>query len=328
MDNIFYSIRNGKNPKYSYYLKSYFLRLLPLKAICRKRLNKILAQANTRSDKNYINDRVNYYNRLIEPVKLPEGSPCLNELKLQKKGKVYYFDSFEYLRYFPENLQWNYCFGDINFMPDTPSIVKSRPIHNQSANAILLNLNKVRHFIFVKDKIPFEKKMDKVIFRGKVNEGKTKRIAFFNKYFGNPLCDLGDTSRNGNPAWRTGKKTIAEHLRYKFILALEGNDVASNLKWVMRPWRRGARPLPRWLHAPESLRAGQPRDCAFPHDRHRPHLPRRTPDHGAGAEFVVPAHGAQSPAVHRPVALCGVGFRALPGDAFPPARPRFVADRL
>ena len=233
MDNIFYSIRNGKNPKYSYYLKSYFLRLLPLKAICRKRLNKILAQANTRSDKNYINDRVNYYNRLIELVKLPEGSPCLNELKLQKKGKVYYFDSFEYLRYFPENLQWNYCFGDINFMPDTPSIVKSRPIHNQSANAILLNLNKVRHFIFVKDKIPFEKKMDKVIFRGKVNEGKTKRIAFFNKYFGYPLCDLGDTSRNGNPAWRTGKKTIAEHLRYKFILALEGNDVASNLKWVM-----------------------------------------------------------------------------------------------
>ena len=233
MDNIFYSIRNGKNPKYSYYLKSYFLRLLPLKAICRKRLNKILAQTDTRSDKNYIHDRVNYYNRLAEPVKLPEGSPHLNELKLQKKGKAYYFDSFEYLRYFPENLQWNYCFGDINFMPDTPSIVKSRPIHNQSANAILLNLNKVRHFIFVKDKIPFEKKMDKVIFRGKVNEGKTKRIAFFNKYFGNPLYDLGDTSRNGNPAWRTGKKTIAEHLRYKFILALEGNDVASNLKWVM-----------------------------------------------------------------------------------------------
>ena len=69
MDNIFYSIRNGKNPKYSYYLKSYFLRLLPLKAIYRKRLNKILAQTDTRSDKNYINDRVNYYNRLAEPVK-------------------------------------------------------------------------------------------------------------------------------------------------------------------------------------------------------------------------------------------------------------------
>lgn len=27
--------------------------------------------------------------------------------------------------------------------------------------------------------------------------------------------------------------TIGEHLQYKFILTLEGNDVASNLKWVM-----------------------------------------------------------------------------------------------
>lgn len=31
----------------------------------------------------------------------------------------------------------------------------------------------------------------------------------------------------------TDKKTIREHLDYKFIIALEGNDVASNLKWVM-----------------------------------------------------------------------------------------------
>ena len=29
------------------------------------------------------------------------------------------------------------------------------------------------------------------------------------------------------------KNTIREHLYYKFIIALEGNDVASNLKWVM-----------------------------------------------------------------------------------------------
>lgn len=27
--------------------------------------------------------------------------------------------------------------------------------------------------------------------------------------------------------------TIGEHLDYKFIMSLEGNDVASNLKWVM-----------------------------------------------------------------------------------------------
>lgn len=54
-------------------------------------------------------------------------------------------------------------------------------------------------------------------------------------YFHHPMCDLGDVSKNtADPAeWRTEKKTINEHLDYKFIMALEGIDVASNLKWVM-----------------------------------------------------------------------------------------------
>ena len=49
------------------------------------------------------------------------------------------------------------------------------------------------------------------------------------------MCDLGDVSKNTTDPkeWQTEKKTIQEHLDYKFILALEGNDVASNLKWVM-----------------------------------------------------------------------------------------------
>ena len=56
------------------------------------------------------------------------------------------------------------------------------------------------------------------------------------KYFQHPLCDLGDIGRynDGLPtAWKTPKMTIKEHLKYKFIMALEGNDVASNLKWIM-----------------------------------------------------------------------------------------------
>ena len=35
------------------------------------------------------------------------------------------------------------------------------------------------------------------------------------------------------PQWHSEKLTIGEHLDYKFIMSLEGNDVASNLKWVM-----------------------------------------------------------------------------------------------
>jgi RNase adaptor protein for sRNA GlmZ degradation len=48
------------------------------------------------------------------------------------------------------------------------------------------------------------------------------------------MCDCGVVDKEcKNPNWKTPKKTIKQHLDYKFIMALEGNDVASNLKWVM-----------------------------------------------------------------------------------------------
>ena len=54
-------------------------------------------------------------------------------------------------------------------------------------------------------------------------------------FFHHPMFDCGVVGRNeGCPdEWMREKKTIREHLDYKFIMALEGNDVASNLKWVM-----------------------------------------------------------------------------------------------
>ncbi len=39
-----------------------------------------------------------------------------------------------------------------------------------------------------------------------------------------PLCDLQDTY--------TGM-SLYDHLHYRYIMALEGNDVATNLKWIM-----------------------------------------------------------------------------------------------
>ena len=68
-----------------------------------------------------------------------------------------------------------------------------------------------------------------------LNYLKTSRKKFMEMYFHHPMCDLGDVSKNTTDPkeWQTEKKTIKEHLDYKFILALEGNDVASNLKWVM-----------------------------------------------------------------------------------------------
>ena len=56
---------------------------------------------------------------------------------------------------------------------------------------------------------------------------------FYEKYFHNPLCVLGQVNNNGNQEWIKPKISIGEHLKNKFILSLEGNDVATNLKWIM-----------------------------------------------------------------------------------------------
>ena len=138
-------------------------------------------------------------------VQLPSSAPHLSEHKMSKQ-KVYFFDTYQYTRWFSDQFQWGFCPGDVTFVPDYPSIVKSRPLTDDNANSIVMKLDKVRHFIFVEE-----------------------------MYFHHPMCDLGDVSKNTtDPAeWRTEKKTINEHLDYKFIMALEGIDVASNLKWVM-----------------------------------------------------------------------------------------------
>ena len=111
-------------------------------------------------------------------------------------------------------------------------ITKSRPIYGNNENNILLNLDKARHFVSVKDAANYAEKKNVMIGRTRVFQ--EHRIKFYEEYFANPLCDLGQVNKNGgNPDWIKPKISIHEHLKNKFILSLEGNDVATNLKWIM-----------------------------------------------------------------------------------------------
>lgn len=232
-NKLLYHFRSGKNPKFVYYIVNY-LRLLTPKWACRLFLHHELKSGGYgRNDYAYIRDRVDYYNKLQSGCTLPAGALPLKAHHL-KKPKVYFFDTYMYLRFFPQNLRWGFCPGDVTFVPAYPSVVKSRPITGDNANSVVMKLDKVRHFIFVDDKKAFTGKKDMVIFRGKVI-GKPARTRFMEMYVGNPMCDLGAVDKDMRipEEWRHPKKTIREHLDYKFIMALEGNDVASNLKWVM-----------------------------------------------------------------------------------------------
>ena len=53
-----------------------------------------------------------------------------------------------------------------------------------------MKLDKVRHFIFTNDKMPWRNKTDRAIFRGKI-AGKEQRLEFMRRWFGNPRIDAG-----------------------------------------------------------------------------------------------------------------------------------------
>lgn len=113
-------------------------------------------------------------------------------------------------------------------------VVKSRPLGVDVANSTILKLEKVRHFLFVDDPKPWRQKNDKAVFLGDIGYRKPNREVFMNRWFGHPMIDAGTTNLvEAHPEWQKAKLTISEHFDYKFIMSLEGNDVASNLKWVM-----------------------------------------------------------------------------------------------
>ncbi len=231
-----------KNNKPWYYVKNYIRQILPF-SIYQQQLEKKLSGLNS-FDAAYIQKRVDYYNRLESQCELPESAEVLSEFKLKNHFKVYYFDAFEYTRYFPQSLKICPLFGDVIHVPDYPSIVKSRPINGDNANSVVMKLEKIRHFLFLNDKKRFEEKKDMLIGRGKIRQ--EHRIRFMDMYYGHPRCDVGQVNITSDAKYPAQRLTIGEHLDYKFILCLEGNDVASNLKWVMSSNSLAVMPKPKY----------------------------------------------------------------------------------
>ena len=221
--------KNFKNVKFFYYLKNYLLLIIP-NFFFRKTLEKRLSNF-TKNDIDNLIERVNYYNKIESQIKVDSNWPKLSDLKIGKKGKTYFFDAYSISRNFSPKYKCNFLFGDIDYVPNKPSFVKSRPINN-SQNSILLKLNKVRHFQYVVDNIKIENKAD--ILFGRAAVFQKQRINFYKKYFNHPMCDLGQINSGTNhDQWLKKKASLDTHLKHKFILCIEGNDVASNLKWVM-----------------------------------------------------------------------------------------------
>lgn len=178
-----------------------------------------------------VETRVDYYNKLSDVASLGNDAIDLRQL-LKERKTTYFYDLYEFVRYFEVDRKFRYVFGDVRDIPSRPAFVKSRPIGGGNANSVLLKLNKIRHFNFVRDPYRLDQKKDALVWRGRAIKGERKD--FVRRFIGKPGFDVGRiTRRSQEPELWRPFLPIAKHLEFKFICSLEGIDVASNLKWIM-----------------------------------------------------------------------------------------------
>ena len=174
---------------------------------------------------------IDYYCRVNRPFKLT-GGIMLNELNLLKNSG-YTYDLYNILHPFRKKLKFNFISGDVTTVPECPTFVKSRPIKGENDNSVLLPLDSKRHFRFVNDKLSFSRKLDGIVWRGAAYQ--SHRLCFLKTCSDLSFIDAGNTahSKRDDVPYAKPKMSIKDQLKFKFILSLEGNDVATNLKWIM-----------------------------------------------------------------------------------------------
>ncbi|EMJ3468976.1 glycosyl transferase family 90 [Vibrio harveyi] len=220
-----------KDSKFPYYFSNALSMLIP-RFVYREQAKRLLSTLNE-AEKQYCLERVNYYNKceqLFSVDSREQSYAKIGEFK-KTKGWTYFFDTRQVIRYFPSEFTFNYINGDVTHIPNVPSFIKSRPIHGDNQNSIVLKLNQIRHFKFVDDEMSYREKKDMVAWRGVGFQ--PHRQTVIHAFYDHPQCNIGQTRPQEGQPWEKGFMSIEEQLQYKFLLCIEGNDVATNLKWAM-----------------------------------------------------------------------------------------------
>lgn len=212
--------------KVFYYARNFARDIVP-QALFRHRLAARLEKA--RLPDASVRRRLNYYNKLQDAFTPSADAVRIGELPFTPT--MYYYDLKEFARYFDRGLLIDVEYGDVRKVPKVPSIVKDRPILADDSNAVIMKLDKFRHFQMPADATAFADKLPSVVWRGDLNN--PIRTRFLNAVRDLPFCDAGSHKPNAPAEYSKPFLSISQHQRYRYIVSLEGNDVATNLKWIM-----------------------------------------------------------------------------------------------
>lgn len=186
-------------------------------------------------------ERLAYYNKLEEGASAA-AAPGLRDMA--HKPSYYYYDLRRFASAFDRELQLGYVFGDVDFVPAIPSVVKSRPIGKDNANGVLMKLDRLRHYRWPHDSLPFEQKAPRAVWRGVLNTEARRRLVEL--YGGHAAFDIGHVQAGVEGLAPKARLSIPQQLTSRYVISLEGNDVATNLKWIMASNSLCLMPRPRY----------------------------------------------------------------------------------
>ena len=215
--------------KIRFYLRHLWKSLLP-DSFWRNKKDLILCQEDPNAGT--LIRRVDYYCKQENAFKLDGICKSRRTLSVFSEPSGPCLDLIQYLRYFEPHLKFCCHLNDYGGERTQPTFVKCRPIVEENNFFVLLKLNRTRFYSHKRDRLKFLDKRNSAIFRGPCH--RPHRQEFIRLCHGLPQTDIGDTRESVNGQEFHRKFTpIPEQLKHKFIISIEGNDVASNLPWVM-----------------------------------------------------------------------------------------------
>ena len=232
---------NAKRRKLLYYLYHTPIVYFFPSIISRLRLKNIL---NNSFQEEYIQSRVRYYFKKTSNFRVSNEGKNLSELFwnqfFKNKQNSHFIDFYNVLQFFNKKNKVDFIYSTKDYIdssiakkhPPYPTFVKSRPVGFNNQNSILLKLNQVKLFHFIKDPKKFENKKNQAVWRGDIRNN-SQREYFVKNFYRTPLFDIGQTSPKQDVAWMKSFMSIKDQLDFKFIFCLEGKCISTNLYWAM-----------------------------------------------------------------------------------------------